>query len=175
MKAKITALALALPVVATAAVIDSGPQLLEVRETAAIAAPADRVWATLVLPARWWSKEHSFSGDAANLSLTPVAGGCFCEKLPGGGGVEHLRVVYVQPGKMLRMTGALGPLQGAPVAGVMTVALTPQGAGTRLALSYRVAGPVDGGADKLAPVVDMVLAQQVAGLKATAERPGAPG
>ena len=50
--------------------------------------------------------------DAKNLSIDARPGGCFCEKLPNGGGVEHARVVYVAPREVLRLSGALGPLQG---------------------------------------------------------------
>ena len=47
---------------------------------------------------------------AANLSLDAAPGGCFCERLPNGGGVEHMRVTYVEPGKRIVLTGSLGPL-----------------------------------------------------------------
>src|SRR3546814_9802807 len=39
-------------------------------------------------PGRWWNGAHSYSGSAANLRLEPVAGGCFCEALPGEEGRE---------------------------------------------------------------------------------------
>jgi hypothetical protein len=40
--------------------------------------------------------------------------GCFCEKLPDGGGVRHMEVAYLAPGKSLRLAGDLGPLQAWP-------------------------------------------------------------
>lgn len=60
----------------------------------------------------WWDAANSYSGDAANFYLEPRALGCFCEKLPGGGSIAHMQVVYVEPGAVLRMLGGLGPLQG---------------------------------------------------------------
>ena len=88
----------------------------EVRETAHTAASPDKVYAALLLPARWWSSNHTFSGNAANLTWDARAGGCWCETLPNCGSVEHLRVVYVSPGKALRLRGALGPFQSSKAA-----------------------------------------------------------
>lgn len=116
--------------------------------------------------ARWWNPEHSYSGKADNLSLELRAGGCFCEKLPGDGGVEHLRVVYIEPGKRVVMTGGLGPLLHDAVSAVMDIQVRPFGTGSELTLSYKAAGFANGGADKLAPAVDGVLAEQVRRLAA---------
>ena len=69
----------------------------------------------------WWNPEHTYSHDSRNLSIDARPGGCFCEKLDNGGGVEHMKVVLAWPGRMLRMTGALGPLQGSGLAGSMIV------------------------------------------------------
>ena len=60
--------------------------------------------------AQWWSKDHTYSGDAARMSLQLRPGGCFCETLDGGGGIEHMRVTFVQPGERVVLTGSLGPL-----------------------------------------------------------------
>ena len=83
----------------------------EVASTATIAAPPDRVYAALGEVGRWWSPSHTFSRDAANLSMELRAGGCFCERLKDGGSVQHMRVVYAAPGAGLRLRGGLGPLQ----------------------------------------------------------------
>ena len=50
--------------------------------------------------------------------------GCWCEKLPNGGGVRHMQVVNVMPGKMLVMTGGLGPLQSMAATGSMSFKLS---------------------------------------------------
>jgi uncharacterized protein YndB with AHSA1/START domain len=135
-----------------------------------IAAPPARVWAALVDPAAWWDSAHSFSGSAANLSVDPRAGGCWCEKLADGGSVEHMRVLYAQPGKAIRFAGALGPLQAMPITGVLTVTLASKDdRATEASLTYAIAG-AGGGLQALAVPVDGVLAQQWARLEMAAER-----
>ena len=142
----------------------------EVRQTMSVDAPIDRVWTTVTVPARWWSKDHTYSDDPANLSLEPRPGGCFCEKLPNGGGVEHLHVVYAQPPQMIRMTGALGPLQAEAADGTLAIVLKADGAkATTVTMTYVAGGYVRAGADTLAPKVDEVLALEMVGLKSAAE------
>ena len=51
---------------------------------AQVDASVRETWDALVQPSRWWS--HTWSGDKANLTLDPRAGGCFCETLPPAGG-----------------------------------------------------------------------------------------
>ena len=74
------------------------------------------------------------------------------------------------------MTGALGPLQAEAVTGTLTLKLDAAGdAATRLSLSYVVGGHMRQGGEALAPLVDKVLATQVARLKAEAQKaPAAP-
>ena len=144
--------------------------------------PPASVWAVLIVPAKWWSSEHTFSNDAANLYLDAQASGCFCELLPKPkdapegqrrGSVEHLRVVYVRPNAALRMLGALGPLQGEALNGVMTITLAETKEGTHLALDYRVGGYARMKLDEIAPAVDKMLGEQVARLVEAAKAPPA--
>jgi hypothetical protein len=65
--------------------------------------------------------------QARNLSLDRKPGGCFCERLPDGGGVQHMRVVYTSPDKLLRLSGAIGPLQEAALVGSMSWKLQQTG------------------------------------------------
>jgi hypothetical protein len=102
------------------------------------------------------------------------AGGCFCERWPGGS-IEHLRILYAAPGRALRGTGALGPLQEMAAGGTMTWSIEPRGTGTLLVQTYRVAGNFTEPAAKLAPLVDGVLAGQAARLKRYAEAMAAAG
>lgn len=115
-------------------------------------------WERLIHVESWWSSQHSYSGNAANLRLDPQAGGCWCETWAGGS-VEHGRVLTAMPGKLLRVAGGFGPLQALPVAAVMTFTLTPadDGKATNLSVRYRVVGPVG----ELGPPVTAVLGQQV--------------
>jgi transcription termination factor Rho len=57
------------------------------------------------------------------MSIDVRPGGCWCEGLPDGGFVEHMRVVHARPRQMLRMVGALGPLQKVSVNGAMEFVL----------------------------------------------------
>lgn len=113
----------------------------------------------------WWDPAHTFSGNAGNLSIDARANGCFCEKLDSGGSVRHLTVVHVDPGKMLRLTGGLGPLQQFAVVGTLTFSLQSEGQSTMVTLTYLVAGVVENGFEHWAPAVDGVLAGQLVRLK----------
>jgi uncharacterized protein YndB with AHSA1/START domain len=140
------------------------------RLEAGVSAPPAKVYDALVgQVGSWWNTEHTYSGDAKNLSIDARPGGCFCERLRNGGGIEHARVLYAAPGEILRMSGALGPLQAAAVTGTLTWKLTSTAEGTKLELSYNVAGYLDGGFDKIAPLADGVLGEQVLRLKSWVE------
>jgi uncharacterized protein YndB with AHSA1/START domain len=151
-------------------VIESTAAGFLVRHTAAINAPPATVYAALTDGVGgWWDPAHTFSHDARNLSVDAKPGGCFCERLPDGGGVQHMRVVYASPGKLLRLTGAIGPLQEAALAGTMTWNLSPAGGGTTVELIYAVGGFRAGGFRDIPTVVDGVLRGQLARLKALVE------
>lgn len=132
----------------------------------------EEIWETLVAPARWWSKAHTYSGDTKNLTIDARPGGCFCEILPSTispnaaprGGVEHMRVIYAERGRALRMNGALGPLQADAVIGSMTIMLKPTDSGTRILVEYVVGGYFRSDPNVLAAAVDKVVAEQVLGL-----------
>jgi hypothetical protein len=129
------------------------------------AAGADKVYGALLKPGNWWSSEHTFSGSAANLSLDARAGGCWCEKLPDGGSVEHLRVVYVSPGKTLRLRGALGPFQGLPVDGVLTWSVKSVAGGSEVSATYAIGGYAKDGFEASAKMTDAVLGDSIERLK----------
>lgn len=113
----------------------------------------------------WWSSDHTISGDAANLYITAVPHGCFCEKLGPHAGLVHLSVTFVNPGVMLRFTGGLGPLGLMGVSGNMTWEFEDDEGGTRVTLNYAVGGYLDGGLDTIAAAVDSVLVEQMQALK----------
>jgi uncharacterized protein YndB with AHSA1/START domain len=127
-----------------------------------IAAPRARVFEALTNEVgRWWDPQHSDSGNAANFSIDPRPGGCFCERL-NDGGVAHMTVVFVQRDAVLRMVGGLGPLQSMAVSGSMTFALSDAAAGTtRLEYRYAVGGYSPEGLDRLAIPVDQVQLGQL--------------
>ena len=148
-----------------AEVLNLGANGFEVRETVHVAAGADKAYAALLQPARWWGSEHTFSGNAANLVLDARAGGCWCENLPDGGSVEHLHVVYVAPGKTLRLRGALGPFQGLGVEGSMTWSVKAGANGTDISVSYLIGGYAKDGFDGLSKAADTVLGVQIERLR----------
>lgn len=147
-----------------------------VKLTAETTAPPAETWRMLVSPAKWWSSDHTWSHDAANLYLDAQASGCFCEKLPKPadapvgqriGSAEHMHVIFADPqGGILRMSGALGPLQGEALNGTLTVTLVKTETGTRIELEYILGGYMRLKAEAIAPAVDAVLGQQLASLVA---------
>ena len=120
------------------------------------ASPAE-AWKTILQPAQWWQSQHTFSGDAANLTLDPQVGGCFCE-------VQHMRVLYVEPPRALRLTGALGPLQSEALSATMTITVKPTEKGSRILFDYVVGGFMRYKVEDIAPAVDRMLAAQLTSL-----------
>jgi uncharacterized protein YndB with AHSA1/START domain len=166
----IVALGLAMPVLS--GVKDTRESGFTIETTVMAEASPAVVYTRLVKVAAWWDPKHTWSGSASNLKLDPKAGGCFCEKLPGGGSVQHARVIFAQPGKLLRLEGGLGPMQDMAVTGILTFTLEPDGKGTRIRMTYRVAGMLGMPAAQLAPGVDQVMGIQLDRLRAFAG--GAP-
>ena len=154
-------LAVAVASPASAEVVSASANGLEVRHTVDVAMQPAAAFARFGKVGTWWSGDHTYSGKAENLSLALQPGGCWCEKLPNGGGVEHMRVAYVEPGKHILLTGALGPLLYLATTGVLDVQFKPSAKGTQVIFDYRAAGFFNGGADKIAPAVDAVLGEQV--------------
>jgi hypothetical protein len=138
-----------------------------------VLAKPDDVWKRLLVPKDWWNPQHSWSGSVEGFYIDAQAGGCFCElvqakgkdgKIVNTGSVEHMRVVFVQPGRALRMQGALGPLQSEAVVGTLTAAIEPSGTGSKVSFNYIVGGYSRFPLDKIAPAVDRVIAEQFANM-----------
>lgn len=151
---------------ASAEVVNASSNGFEVRETVPLVVPAEAAFQAFRELPSWWDPEHTYSGNSANLRLDLTPGGCFCERIPKtGGGVEHMRVAYVEPGKHVVLTGSLGPLLYEATTGVMDVQIKSIAGGSQLVLDYKVAGFANGSGAKLAPAVDAVLAEQVKRLR----------
>lgn len=172
----VAALALAVPA-AHAEVVTRTETGFVVRLASEVTAPPAEAWKTILTPAQWWQSQHTFSGDAANLTLDPQVGGCFCEGLPRPdgapvtqkpGGVQHMRVIYIEPPRAMRLVGALGPLQSEALAATMTITVkpteTPAGTGSRILFEYVVGGFMRYKVDDIAPAVDRMLTAQLASL-----------
>ena len=159
---------------ASAEVAETRDDGFTTRASAGIAATPLDVWLALTKPGLWWNDSHTWSGDASNMTLTPQAGGCFCEKLPGDdsatgfamdGSVTHAIVLQASPLKVLRMRGGLGPLQSEPATGVLTITMQEVEGGTRVFWEYNVGGPMRYEIDMISKAVDGVMNQQLAGLQ----------
>src|SRR4029453_6978930 len=124
---------------AAAEVLSSGPNGFEVRQSVNLVIPAPAAYAAFSRIGSWWSGDHTYSGDPANLRLDLRAGGCFCEQWKEGG-VEHMRVAIVRPNERIVMTGALGPLLYEGTAGVMDLKFERIAGGPRGTMDYRAGG-----------------------------------
>jgi len=176
MKHRITAVSLSFLLAAAlssplrADVMDVSATGFTVKAAADVAAPPAKVYDAVVgRVGSWWAASHTWSGTPQNMSIDGRAGGCFCEKLDGGGSVQHMTVLLAEPGKTLRMSGGLGPLQEMPVTGVLTLTFAGTPDGTRVEQTYVVGGYTRDGFAKLAPLVDQVLAEQAKRLRAFVE------
>ena len=170
MKALFPVVLLAVSSPAAAEVVSSSSNGFEVRQVVPLVVPPNIAFQSFANLPAWWDPQHTYSGKSQNLSVSLSPGGCFCERFPDGGGVEHMRVTYVEPGKHILMTGSLGPLLYEATAGVLDVQVKSTAGGSQLTLDYKVAGFANGGADKLAPIVDQVLAGQMKRYRAYATR-----
>ncbi|GLS24443.1 hypothetical protein [Marinibactrum halimedae] len=119
----------------------------------------ETVWNVLINQVdNWWPKDHSWW--EGTFSITPVAGGCFCERADEKS-AEHMRITFVEPGNTLRMSGGLGPLQEMGLHGTLNWVLTEGINATRLTLTYRVSGVYPDGFQSLASIVDKVQETQL--------------
>ena len=151
---------------ASAEVTDSAANGFSISHRVVIAADRLAVFDTMVNDVgQWWNDDHTMSGFASNMYIESTVPGCFCEHLPGGGGVVHMTVTFVNQGVMLRLTGGLGPLGLMGVNGAMTWEFADHDEGTAVSLKYAVGGYMDGGLDSIAPAVDGVLLEQLQSLK----------
>jgi uncharacterized protein YndB with AHSA1/START domain len=144
-----------------AEVLSAGEHGFEVQQSVNLVAPQDHAYSAFGQIGQWWNNEHTYSGDGKRMSLQLRAGGCFCEPLDNGGGIEHMRVTFVQPGERVVLTGSLGPLLYEATSGVMDVKFERIAGGSRVTMNYRAAGFAKGGAAAMAPLVDQVLGDQL--------------
>lgn len=128
-------------------------------------------WTALGQVGRWWSSDHSYSGDASNMTLEMKPGGCWCEAMPGGG-VEHGRVIMAIPSqRTLRLEAALGPLQAAGVTGILTWEIRPTDTGgSEIVQTYVVTGGKPG-FEAAAAAVNYVIGEQLESLRAYLDPP----
>ncbi|WP_417596297.1 hypothetical protein [Parasphingorhabdus sp.] len=160
---------------AQAEVTNTAANGFTVQHQTVISGDIESVWKAMIAPSRYWNADHSWTGNAENFYLVPQAGGCFCELIrttsddnikSSEGSVQHMRVIYARNNKMLRLSGALGPLQGEAVTGTLTMLLQPQDTDTVVRFTYKVGGYMEFPVDQIAPAVDGVIGEQLTRLSA---------
>lgn len=142
-----------------------------VQHSVAVERDPEAVYHAMKLIGQWWNPDHSWSGEPDNLYLDATPGGCFCERMPDGGGVTHLRIIYLKPGQQINFDGALGPLQGMAATGRMIWKIEATEAGSTITFTYHVMGFMEGGFEGLAPAVDGVVGEQLMRLGAFVSAP----
>jgi hypothetical protein len=164
MKVVFAALALAaFPLAAHAEIVSAAPDGFTVKTAVHSKLAPAAAFKRFVAIGDWWSPDHSYSHDPKkNFRLDARAGGCWCERVPAEGSVEHMRVLFVAPGQEIRLSGGLGPLQSMAVSAVMDVTFAPDGPGTSVTATYTVGGYMPGMADTIPAAVDGVIAAQFA-------------
>ena len=157
--ALMVAAAAALTAPASAEIRDYSPDGFALHWEAPVMQSREALWDKLVTPSRWWSSDHTYSGDAANLTLELAPGGCWCETWDGGQ-IQHGRVLAVQPGKQLVISAPFGPMQSMAVNAVMTISIGETETGeTMLIKDFVATGASFQKLDELAQVVHMVQGQ----------------
>jgi hypothetical protein len=143
---------------------DSTPGGFTIENSQVVPVDVDAAWKALVEDVgQWWPADHTWWGDSRKLSISPRAGGCFCE-IDGNRQARHMTVTFVDPGKMLRMSGGLGPLQGMGLDGALEWRFEKVEAGTKITLWYRAGGYTPEDLGKFVAVVDKVQGLQLGGL-----------
>jgi len=144
-----------------------------IRHAFTVSAAPDDAYAAMLDIANWWDPEHSYSGDAANFSLQAVAGGCFCETWDAGSTL-HAEIIQVRDGAMIRMRGALGPLQEMGLSSLHEWTFEATDTGTQITYVNLVRGWPGDELEALAPIVDAVQVAQMERLRRWIEY-GDPG
>ena len=103
---------------------------------------------------KWWDGAHSYSGDAANMTLVMEPNGCFCEALPNGATFEHGRVVSIDPATGVLMNAPLGPLKATATKADLRFGWASANRGRTVVMTFVVEGP---GLGAFADPVDGVM------------------
>jgi hypothetical protein len=152
---------------AAAEVIDSAPNGFSLVHEVTVSGTRQDAWQAAVNEVgKWWSSDHTITGNAANMTIDPAPQGCFCEAIGDSGGVVHMTVTFANPNVLLRLTGGLGPLGLLGVDGNMTWEFEDGEDGTTIRFSYAVGGYRPGGLDEMAGPVDFVIGEALQRLKA---------
>lgn len=157
-------IAISLPVTTQAEVVAASKEHFTLKLEATSDLSPQETWARLIEPAQWWQSDHTYSGDAANLSLEAIAGGFWREDWDGGS-VWHGTVLQAKPNETLVLSAPFGPLQGLAVTSVWTISLSPiETGGTRIRFDHVTNGTSASNLQDLAPAVDFVKGEALKSL-----------
>lgn len=155
---------------ASAEVVDAEAAGFKIVNEAIIAVTRADAWRLAIKDIdKWWSSDHTVSGEASRLRINAKPQGCFCEDLGKNAGVVHMTVSMVYPEVVLRLTGGLGPLGLMGVQGNMTWEFEDADEGTAVKFTYAVGGFRPDGLDAMAEPVDRVIGEALQRLKAYSE------
>lgn len=100
---------MAFAVPAAADVVDSSATGFTVRHVLPISAHPSRVYSAAVdRAARWWNPAHTYSKNAANLTLQARLGGCLCEQQTGVAGSMLWKLTESAGGTQFEWTYTVG-------------------------------------------------------------------
>lgn len=145
---------------AQAEVILATPDHFTLKQEAVSSLNPEELWQRLIEPAIWWHPDHTYSGDAANLSLDANAGGIWREEWRDGS-VVHGNVLLVLENKQLRLNAPFGPLQELGVNVVWTITIAPDPNGSKVTFDEVANGTANSKLDALAPAVDFVKTEAI--------------
>ena len=120
----------------------------------------EQVWQKLIHPKVWWHPDHTYCGDANNLTLEAIAGGHWREDWSDGS-VLHGTVLNIQKHKLLRLNAPFGPLQSMSVSAIWTITMSKTDTGTAIQFEFIATGIDSSQLDKIAPAVNQVKGQAI--------------
>ena len=151
---------------AQAEIVSAAPDHYTLRHEIMSPQSPEVIWERLINPETWWSPDHTYSGDARNLSLQNFAGGYWREDWDRSS-VIHGTVQTILDGEMLRLDAPFGPLQGLGVQVTWTITLeAAEDGGTRIVFDEVANGSSESGLDQIAPAVDYVKQEAIKRLAA---------
>ena len=116
-------------------------------------------------PELWWDGAHSYSGDAANLTVDMQVGGCWCETLPDGSDFHHGTVLAIAEDRLV-FDAPFGPMHGKTTRADLVIAWPENDSGRAVVWTLTIEGS---GLGAFADPVDGVMGAAFARFNATVD------
>ena len=173
LKSVLPAIAATLTLVTSAAaeVVERSADHFVLRYEVGLETTPEDIYGSIGEIGKWWDSAHTYSGDAANLTLPLEVGACFCERLADGTRFEHGRVIAADPETGVLLAAPLGPLKGKTTRADLGIGWSGANRGWTLVMTYVVRGE---GVGAWADGVDAVMRGQYARLMHFVEYGEAP-